>query len=88
MLNEQLAPRKVKKAHSALGEHPAWISVNLLFINSIDRQYYTMSQFVYPDTRRDDTVFDTYGTEKVADPYQWLEDPDSEETQVRLSAIK
>jgi prolyl oligopeptidase len=47
-----------------------------------------MSQFVYPDTRRDDTVFDTYGTEKVADPYQWLEDPDSEETQVRLSAIK
>jgi prolyl oligopeptidase len=40
-----------------------------------------MSQFVYPDTRRDDTVFDTYGTEKVADPYQWLEDPDSEETQ-------
>jgi len=41
-----------------------------------------MSQFVYPETRRDDTILGTYGTEKVADPYQWLEDPDSEETQV------
>lgn len=46
-----------------------------------------MSQFVYPETRRDDNIYDSYGTRKVADPYQWLEDPDSEETQVRCRDI-
>jgi prolyl oligopeptidase len=34
----------------------------------------------YPQTRRDDTVETLHGRE-IADPYRWLEDPDSSETQ-------
>jgi prolyl oligopeptidase len=37
-------------------------------------------KFVYPTTKRGDTTESHFGTD-VADPYRWLEDPDSEETQ-------
>lgn len=43
---------------------------------------YTVS---YPETRRSDQVDDYHGT-SVADPYRWLEDPDSDESREWIEA--
>lgn len=42
-------------------------------------------KLTYPDTRRVDQ-FDDYHNTKVADPYRWLEDPDSPETKAWVEA--
>src|SRR5206468_2913311 len=39
----------------------------------------------YPPARKGDVVDDYHGT-RVADPYRWLEDPDSPESRGRLDA--
>ncbi len=43
------------------------------------------SKFAYPVTREDDVIEDYHGT-KVADPFRWLEDDNSEETMAWVDA--
>ena len=40
----------------------------------------------YPSVRRDDTFSEDHFGTVVPDPYRWLEDPDSEDTQAFVEA--
>jgi prolyl oligopeptidase len=47
--------------------------------------FYSMSQIQYPETKKTDTIDDYHG-KKIADPYRWLEDDNSEETKAWVIA--
>src|SRR3982751_6922903 len=44
-----------------------------------------MSKFIYADARKEGQVDDYHGVQ-VADPYRWLEDPDSPESRAWIEA--
>lgn len=45
-----------------------------------------MASWSYPEVRRDETVKEERAGIALADPYRWLEDPDSEETKKFVEA--
>ena len=54
-------------------------SVFLMLIMSCKQEDMKQERLKYPETRKDTITDDYFGT-KVADPYRWLEDDNSEET--------
>lgn len=57
----------------------------LFFIFFLFSPLAILAQLQYPETKKGETVEDYYGT-KVADPYRWLEDDNSEDTKAWVKA--
>jgi len=61
------------------------ISLVALVITAMAFNLTAQTRLSYPETRKMDTIDDYFGT-KVADPYRWLEDDNSEETKAWVTA--
>ena len=55
-------------------------TIILLFLSFNVPAQNMMTKIVYPETRKDASVIDDYFGTKVADPYRWLENDNSNET--------
>jgi len=60
-------------------------TASVILLAAISGCMQTRTKWEYPEARRGDVVDDYFGT-KVADPYRWLEDADSPETQAWVEA--
>jgi prolyl oligopeptidase len=61
-----------------------WIIMTALGLNA-DESFGQATKLTYPKTQQGDTVDDYHGT-KLADPYRWLEDDNSDETKAWVAA--
>lgn len=63
---------------NAMISHP-WKQISMAILVAVSLPMITMAQLTYPESKRGEQVDEYHGT-KVADPYRWLEDDNSDET--------
>lgn len=66
-----------------------YLAIGIILLSSCssnDKKNNEASSIQYPETSQDTTVVDDYFGTKVADPYRWLEDENSEETKSWIEA--
>lgn len=61
--------------------------LTVIFISARFCSPVMVHKFNYPLARRDETIVEEHFGKRVADPYRWLEDPDSDETQKYVEEV-
>lgn len=77
----QRSVRRSASTNLALLLDRVLLSAPLIGTDLFKRSTLNMPRMEYPATRRDETVVENLHGRKVADPYRWLETPDSPETE-------